>query len=453
LSREGPLPAPKAPAAAGPAAALSARFPQRLFRLELPNEHTTSQDARPLLLTLGLPTFGLALAITVLTTYGPSVLQSLTHSAAKTGALIGGEGAFALVIPLISGGLSDRIKDGGRFGKRIPFVLIGAPLAAAGLALLPFAPDYQIAGVFILAFFVGYYLYYPPYRAIYADLLPKRLLARAQSSQAIMRGAGLGLALIAGGLLLSIWTPLLFVLGGAVLVLTTLPLRPVHRLSRTLPQRPPTESTGGNPVAELLLHNRPLQIFAVANAIWEYSFAGLKTWIILYITTGLGRSKPLASAVIAIVAVAYVIGAPIAGRLAERYGIVRVMEVSAAIYGAILCGSLFATTITPMLILLPLGAIAGSILMTLPQALAFTLSPDSAQGAAAGLVDFSRAIGVVLGPVLVGAAVSASSSALSSTHGYAIMWPMIGVPMLASLALLRLLRGRIDPVAEPVAPN
>jgi MFS family permease len=376
----------------------------------------------------------------------------LTHSAAKTGALIGGEGAFALVVPLISGGLSDRLKGGSRLGQRIPFVLIGAPLAGGGLALLPFARDYQFAGLFILVFFIGYYLYYPPYRAIYADLLPKRLLARAQSSQAIMRGAGLGIALIAGGVLLSAWKPLPFVLAAAILGVTTLPLRPVHRLTRTLPPPKRAESGGGNPVAELLLHNRAMQIFAVANAIWEYSFAGLKTFIVLYVVKGLGHTNSLASAVIAIVAVAYIIGAPIASRLAERYGILRVMEVSAAIYGAVLTGSVLATSLTPMIVVLPLGAIAGSVLMTLPQALAFTLAPDTNQGAAAGLVDFSRAIGVVLGPVLVGAAVSAANSTLTATHGYAIMWPMIGVPMLGSLALLRLLHGRIDPADEPSAP-
>jgi hypothetical protein len=43
-------------------------------------------------------------------------------------------------------------------------------------------------------FFVGYYVYYPPYRALYADLLPRRLYARAQAGQAIARGAGLGFA-------------------------------------------------------------------------------------------------------------------------------------------------------------------------------------------------------------------------------------------------------------------
>jgi MFS family permease len=392
------------------------------------------------LLTLGLPTFGLAFAITILTTYGPTVLLSVAHSPAKVGFLIGGEGAFALIVPLISGALSDRVAGTGRFGRRLPFVLVGGPLAGAGLILLPFAPNYQLAGLTVLAFFVGYYVYYPPYRAMYADLLPKRLLPRAQSSQAVMRGAGLGVALIAGGLLLSAWTPLPFVLGAAMLGVGTLALRPVVRLQRDAPSRHDDE-TGGS-TRELFLHNRSMQIFAIANAIWEYSFAGLKVFIVLYITKGLGHSKPVASAMIAIVAVAYVVGAPIAGLLAERWGMVRVMEVSAAAYGAILCFGVLATSLTPMLVVLPLGAVAGSILMTLPQALAFTLAPDSGQGAAAGLVDFSRGVGVVVGPALVGAAISASSSALPATHGYAIMWPMIGAPILISLILLRMLRNR-----------
>jgi MFS family permease len=344
----------------------------------------------------------------------------------------------------LAGALSDRLPENSRFGRRMPFVMIGAPLAAAGLVLLAFAPSIQAAGITILAFFVGYYFYYPPYRATYADLLPKRLLPRAQSSQGIMRGIGTGVALVAGGFLYSIWTPLPFVLGASALVISSLPLRSVHRLTRTIPARPEVERTAGNPVADLLMRNRPLQIFSIANAIWEYSFAGLKFSIVLYITKGLGRSHSLASTVMTIVAVAYVIGAPLAGRLAERYGIVRVMEVSAAIYGAIMCAGLFARSLTPMLIVLPVGAIAGSILMTLPQALAFTLAPETNQGAAAGIVDFSRGTGVVLGPVLVGAAISAFSTTLSSTHGYAIMWPMIGAPILITIPLLRLLRGRAE---------
>jgi MFS family permease len=330
-----------------------------------------------------------------------------------------------------------------RLGRRLPFVLLGAPLAGGGLILLPFAPGYQVAGLSVLVFFIGYYLYYPPYRAMYADLLPKRLLPRAQSSQAIFRGAGLGLAMVAGGLLLSVWTPLPFVLGVAVLGASTMSLRPVHRLARTIPPPAPVERTAGNPVAELFFHNRSLQLFAIANAIWEYSFAGLRSWIVLYITVGLGHSKQLASAFIAIVAIAYVIGAPIAGRLAERLGMVRVMSWAAAIYGSVLCVGVTATSVGPMLVVLPIGAMAGAILMTLPQALAFTLAPDDAQGSAAGLVDFSRGVGMVFGPVFVGAAIGEFAHTLSATHGYAVMWAVIGAPILLTLLPLNLLRNRV----------
>lgn len=405
------------------------------FHLELPDDDTSAEDARPLLLVLGLPTFGLAFAITILTTYGPIVLHSLTPSAAKVGALIGGEGAFALVVPLISGALSDRIKSDTPIGRRLPFVMVGAPLAAAGLVILPFAPDLQLAGLAILLFFVGYYLYYPPYRAIYADLLPRRLFAHAQSSQAIQRGAGLGVALILGGLLLSAWTPLLFVLGAAVLGVCTLTLKPVVRLQHDCVTEDDDEPDVS--ARDLFLHNRPMQIFAAANMLWEFSLAGLKTFIALYIVQGLHRSTSLASAFIAIVAVAYIVGAPVASRLADRFGIVPVMWWAAAVYGAALCFGLIPTTVGPMLIDLPIGALAGAILMTLPQALAFTLAPDASQGAAAGLVDFSRGVGVVLGPALVGAAVSAFAGPLSSTSGYAVMWPTIGLPILLSLFLLR----------------
>jgi predicted MFS family arabinose efflux permease len=298
----------------------------------------------------------------------------------------------------------------------------------------------------VLIFFIGYYLYYPPYRAIYADLLPRRMLARAQSSQAVLRGSGLGIALITGGLLLSAWTPLPFVIGAAVLGATTLALKPVLRLQKECGEPEPDDGPETS-ARHLFLENRRLQVFAAANAMWEFSLAGLKTFIVLYVVKGLGHSYRLASAVIAVVAVAYIVGAPIAGRLADRFGIVPVMAWSAGVYGVILTAAGIPRSVTPMLVMLPAGALAGAILLTLPQALAFTIAPEHGQGAAAGLVDFSRGIGVVLGPVLVGAAVTATSSfwIFSHTHGYAMMWPVIGIPNLISLVLLRHLRQNSSP--------
>jgi MFS family permease len=404
------------------------------WQLHLPRDGESAAQVRPLLVLLGLPTFGLALAISVLTTYGPVILIKLVHSTTVVGALIGGEGALALVVPLASGAISDRLPPSA-LGRRLPFVLLGAPLAAAALVLLPFSSSTGIAGAAVLIFFVGYYVYYPPYRALYADLLPRRLYARAQAGQAIARGAGLGFALLLGGLLLGLWQPLPFLIAAGTLAVTTIALLPIFRLqsrcdSATLPYR--AASLRG-----ILLQSPHLRVFAVVNALWEFSFAGLKSFIVLYVVRGLGRSPGVASAVIAVVAVAYIVGAPLAGWLADRYGLLRVLRLASFVYGAGLLVGVVPHTLPPLLIGLPVVALAGAIVLTLPQALAFTLAPVGNEGAAAGLQDFSRGLGVVLGPIAVGAVVGLSQPLFASTHGYASMWPVIGLPVLLAGFILQ----------------
>ena len=113
------------------------------------------------------------------------------------------------------------------------------------------------------------------------------------------------------------------------------------------------------------------------------------------------------------------------------------MRVASFIYGAGLLIGVLPTTLTPLLIGLPVVALAGAILLTLPQALAFTLAPEGSEGAAAGLQDFSRGLGLVLGRVVGGAVIGISRSVFSSTDGYASMWLVIGVPVLIAAFLLR----------------
>lgn len=419
----------------------------RLLNLEQPRSGMPTGRLREVLAVIGLPTLGLAFAISIVTTYGPVVLQSVAHSTTTVGLLIGGEGAFALVVPVIAGVVSDRMRPTS-IGRRLPFVIAGGPLVMAGLILLPLSPNIVVASVAILMFYVGYYLFYPPYRAIYADVLPQDLFARSQASQAILRGAGLGAALLAGGLLLGLWRELPFVVAAVLLGATGLALIPVSQLCGPESSGSIDGAVSGGSSIRTFLRNRRLQQFALANSLWEFSFAGLKSFIVLYVIHGLAQSPTMASAVIAVVAVAYVVGAPVAARLADRFGIVPVMLWSAGIFGAGLCYGSVPATVTPMLIALPFVALAGAILLTLPQALAFLCAPEGGQGVAAGIVDVSRGVGLVLGPIAVGGAIGLFSSLFDETQGYAAMWPVIGVANLVSLPVLWKLRGvgvrRID---------
>ena len=398
-----------------------------------------SAEIGRLVRTLSLPTFGLALAMAVLTTYAPVLLGKATSSGAAIGLAIGAEGAFALFLPLVVGALSDRTRST-RLGRRLPYAIFAVPLLTVPLALLPFSSSYAGTVALVSLFFVGYFVYYPPYQALFAELVPATHHGRAQGAQGIMRGLGLGGALVGGGFLLSVWAPLPFLLGAAAVVLTTAALvRGVHGLPAT-----PVTGPSERPNLRALVREHPeLRAFMAANALWEFSFMGLKTFILLFVVKGLGESVTTASAVIGVVAASYVVAAAGSGRLADRFGVLRVLRVSIWVYGA---GLLFAATlhsVRPMLVALPIVALAGAVLMTLPYGVLMKLTPPGVEGAVSGLFNVSRALGVVLGPIVVGVAVDVLEPLFRSTHGYGAMWVAVGVPIVLSLAFLPALT-RVD---------
>ena len=395
---------------------------------------------------LALPTFALALGISVLTTYAPLLLGEATSSAGAIGLAIGAEGAFALFLPLVVGSLSDRTRT--RLGRRIPYALVGAPLLVAPLVILPFAHGYAETVALVSLFFVGYFVYYPPYQALFAELVPSSHLGRAQGWQGVMRGLGLGAALVGGGLLLTVWTPLPFVLAaGAVVLATVVLVREVRGRERRLAvaEAPPLPGPG---VFSLLRERSDVRAFVAANALWELSFMGLKTFIVLFVVKGLGESVGTASAVIGVVAGAYVVASFGAGRLADSVGLHRLMRVSLWVYGiGLLIGAGF-SSLGPLLVGLPLVALAGAVVMTLPYGMLVQLTPPGAEGALSGLFGFSRALGAILGPIVVGVSIDVLQPLFPATNGYGAMWIAIGVPILLSLPFLAALR-REESVAEP----
>ena len=74
------------------------------------------------------------------------------------------------------------------------------PMAFA-LALLAFMPNLWTTALLLFALFFAYYVYEPPYRGLYPDLLPGVVFGRAQGVQHVFRGIAIGGALIGGGFL------------------------------------------------------------------------------------------------------------------------------------------------------------------------------------------------------------------------------------------------------------
>jgi MFS family permease len=401
------------------------------------------------LLVLGLPTFGMALSVTTISTYLPVLASGHQASTTEIGVIIGTEGLMALWLPLVAGRLSDRLRT--PLGGRLPFVLAGTPVMIACLCAAGFVRSTLALALLVAVFFAGYFVAYEPYRALYPDLIPDEQAGRSQSTQAAWRGIGTGLALASGGALISLAVFGPFVLD-AVLLALSVGLFAWRFVSKRDRDEGGVEERDEEPISGafvrvfgLLREHEALRMFVLANALWELALGAVKTFVVLYVTRGLGYSLGQASLIVGAVAVLILGGALASGFLADRFGKLRVTEISLWVYGlAMLVPGL---TTTPALIVaaLPFVAIGGGTIMSLPYSLLMPLMPEGEHGVLTGLYSMSRGIGVMLGPLLAGIAIQLCRPLLSSTAGYAAAWWIAAGAILLSLAPLRRLRSdRVD---------
>jgi Na+/melibiose symporter-like transporter len=161
------------------------------------------------------------------------------------------------------------------------------------VAILGYAGSIVAAAIIVAAFFAAYDIAYEPYRALYPDLIDDDIAGRAQSTQALFRGAATCLALVGGGLLISIGTPVPF-FAAAGITAVSMAVFAWALIRRGIPaqQRRTAESVGDAPLSlrDCIAERRELRAFLVANALWELSLAALKTFVVLHITRGLGFS-------------------------------------------------------------------------------------------------------------------------------------------------------------------
>jgi MFS family permease len=406
---------------------------------------------RRLLWTLGLGAFGLAFSITTISVALPPLLHVFTTSGSLIGLVIGAEGFFALTLSPVVGPWSDTFHT--PLGRRRPFMLVALGPMAFCLLLIPFMPNLWTTALLVLAFYFAYYLYEPPYRGLYPDVLPPSTYGRGQGVQHVLRGIALGVALVGGNFLLKVWQPAPFLTAAFV---TTAACGLTILLVR--------EDGGHGRVFEgfwayikqswsIFWQEGDVRRFLIANSAWEGTFAAARSFVILYVIEGLRESKTVSGEILAAVAVGYVIAALFAGRLGDRFGIARVIFFASFVYGSgFLVGGLAEQWHVWYFGLIVPVAIAGGTVMTLAWGLLYKIVPAEHRGAVSGLATTTKGIGLLLGAPIAGVAIDLARPHLQATNGYQILWPVCALPILGAIPLLvRLMRvedesARVEPI-------
>ena len=310
------------------------------------------------------------------------------------------------------------------------------PLAVS-LCLIPFMPSFWTITVVVLCFFAAYYVYEPPYRGLYPDMLPASVFGRAQGVQHLLRGIALGCGLIGGTALFKLWTPAPFLLAAAVTLVACgavvlfvqedggqgdvfRGVRAYLRTSWTIFRREPD-----------------VRSFLVVNAAWEAAFAAARVFVLLYFLNGLHESKSIAALGLSGVAVGYATAALLCGGIGDRIGLARTCFYASFLYGG---GLVLCAAATKWHWWFPgfifLFSLAGGTVMTLAWGLLFKLMPPSERGAVSGLATMTKGIGLVVGPLAAGAAIDLTSSVFPRTNGYQALWIVCAVPIVAVMPVV-----------------
>lgn len=413
---------------------------------------TPADTPNPLLATLrSAPLWGVAItlgAITMMwTTYNAYVPQFLTGtfglSALVVSVVLTADSALSFFLEPVTGLVSDRTRS--RVGKRLPWLLVGVPLAVSCFALLPLPVSlfpgrgWSEQALPLFAFVVaGLLLAMSLFRVPAVSLMPELVDSphRALANGLLQALSGLGAlaALWSGDWLLESFGPAgpfwvgSLVMGAAALLLGRLMAAhptPEGEIPWTLPALRDAEPYPTENRLDILL-------LIAAVSCWWLGFNFLGAFFAPLATTQAGMSETEAGAMLQGWLLSFTLAALPAGLVTQRLGRQRTALASSLMLIAIVAvWALLPMPLLPTALLMLVGGIgwAGVIVSSLPMLL--DLGPESRLGTSTGFYYLAFALAGLSAPWL--------ARGLAPALGMAAIWltPLCWALALALLWAMR----------------
>ena len=333
-----------------------------------------------------------------------------------------------------------------RFGRRKPWILLGAPIAAIAFTMIPFANTVLAIMVFILITNFGMALFRSPTVAWLGDLFPAKQRSQANGIINLMGGIGGAIALFGGGILFNNYGKAAPFIAGAILMLVVLSFA----LLKVKEPEQIEENKVKEKVSSVLENLRTVWTAKNKNGI--YILLGILLWFMGYeaLQTGLSSfsvfslllSPGDASIMTTLFAASFILFALPGGLIANRIG--RKQTISIGLIGMVILFGLGYFLVTSKLtlgIFLVLGGFSWALVNVNSLPMVYDYGDEKKIGAYTGLYYFSSQTAAILGPVLSGFLVE------SAGNNYRLIWMFSAVFIL--LAFLAIQNIKNHPTSEP----
>jgi Na+/melibiose symporter-like transporter len=151
------------------------------------------------LFVLGFGFFGISIIWPLYNAYVPIFLKDFNLSSFWVGTVMTFDNIFAILMLPIIGALSDQTRT--KFGRRKPYIMFGAPLAAIFFILIPFVKEFAVLWLLMLVIiFMNFFMavFRSPVVALMPDVTPSKFRSQANGVINFMGGLGALLAFFAG---------------------------------------------------------------------------------------------------------------------------------------------------------------------------------------------------------------------------------------------------------------
>jgi MFS family permease len=382
---------------------------------------------------VGFGFFGISIIWPLFNSLIPPMLEDLGLSAVVVGFIMTWDNIINMFVQPYVGSLSDRTAT--RFGRRKPWMMAGAPLAALFFILVPFVREqFVLIALMILGTNVGMALFRAPTIAYLGDLFQPEDRSKANGVINLMGGVASAIALFAGGALYKLGVPLPFIIGagvmlGAILIVLIWVKEPEVRVEESATEDQPgvldnlRRVTSGPDKSGLMLLS--------AILFWFIGWNAMEAFFTIYARNVLGIDVGSGTQMLTAFAATFILFAIPSGLIATRYG--RKPVIITGLTGMFLglVAGFFIRSPTVLLVTLAIMGVFWSLVNINSLPMVYDLGSERSIGAYTGLYYFSSSAAAITGPILGGWTID--------QVGHGAIWLFSAVSIaLAALAMSRI---------------
>jgi len=346
---------------------------------------------------LGFGFFSISLTWALYNAFVPIFLERYIQSTALVGFMMTIDNYFAMFLQPWIGFRSDR--TGSRFGKRMPYLMIGMPLGAIFFAMIPLHVSLITLVAFMVLMNLSMSLYRSPTVALMPDITPKPKQTQANGIINLMGGFGSILAFGVGSQLYKMNEAMPFILAGIVTLISLFIVFKFIKEKRDAITYTIAEKRSIKLRGEL---NRTTVLLLLAIFFWFISYQGVEALITLYGTKHLGMTEGDAAFALTFFSLAFLLFALPSGFLGKRYGKRRIIMIGVAGLLLVYLAMIFVKAVWLVYVMLACGGLFWACININSYPFIVSTGKESSIGTRTGLYYFVSSLAAITSPPLLG---------------------------------------------------